>query len=83
MTVRGNGASHPAAHNHSTKNEMVNKVTKQKIYIKSHKRLEEKSLEKQMQDMYDAWPSSRNPSAQLENACSILQSLTSSIQQRQ
>ncbi|KAL5570422.1 hypothetical protein UlMin_026997 [Ulmus minor] len=75
--------SHPAAHNLSTKNKMVNKVTKQKKYMKSRKRLEEKSSEKPMQDMYGAWSSSRNTSAQLENACSMLQSSTSSVQQRQ
>ncbi|XP_024021106.1 protein LNK2 isoform X2 [Morus notabilis] len=77
-------ASHPAAVNIATQNEVSVKLTRQKKPLKSRKRLEEKIEGRPLQELYGAWPSLRNHSGQHENRLAhTTQPSLSSVQQMQ
>ncbi|ONI20756.1 hypothetical protein PRUPE_2G032000 [Prunus persica] len=72
--------SYLIAENSSTPNEIANKVSRHRKIMRGHRKLEEKSEEKSLQDFYGTWPSSRTPSGHSENQLAhfMLQSSPSS-----
>ncbi|XP_061997233.1 protein LNK2-like isoform X1 [Rosa rugosa] len=59
--------SYQAAVNSSSSTEIFDKVSRQRKFLRSRKKLEDKNEGKSLQDFYGSWSSTRNPSGQFDN----------------
>ncbi|KAK9912890.1 hypothetical protein M0R45_036724 [Rubus argutus] len=59
--------SYQAAVNYSTPNEIPDKVSRQRKFLRCRRKLEDKSEGKSLQDFYGNWSSTRHPSGKFEN----------------